>query len=125
MTNRRRLLTLAPLLTAAAILLLWQPEIYVVAIVHVLAVPAVLYPLVYRDVRWRDGATGKALMNKALSLALLIVVSITGFWWPFPGYEYIYGAALTYLTVAVTYQFLVMKRLRRAGIDHRAAEART
>ena len=86
-------------------------EVFIVAISHVLAYPSVRYWMVYRKVRWKDGPTGKALFNKARSLALLLVISLVGYWWPFPGYMYIYAAGLTYLTVAVWYQYVVMKRM--------------
>lgn len=88
-------------------------EIYSVVIVHLAALPAIAYPLVYRKVPWKKGPTGKALMNMARSMALLFTVSIAGFWWPFPGYDYIYAAVVTYLAVAIAYQLRVMYRLRR------------
>ena len=88
-------------------------ELYTVGVVHLAALPAIAYPLIYRRVPWKKGPTGKALMNKARSVALLFAVAIVGFWWPFPGYEYIYAAVVTYLGVAITYQFKVMLCLRR------------
>lgn len=97
------------------IALLYDPEMYVVTVVHLAAVPANLYPLVYNKLPWSSGPTGRALMNKALSLALLFDIGILGFWWPFPGYDHFYGAVVTYLGVAITYQLHVMNRLRRTG----------
>jgi hypothetical protein len=91
-------------------------ETYCVAITHVLAWPSIRYWMVYRQVQWKAGPTGKALFNKARSLALLLVISLVGYWWPFPGYLYLYAAGLTYLTVAVWYQYRVMRRL----VKHRA-----
>lgn len=95
-------------------------EVYVVTVTHLLAIPSIAYWLVYRRVQWKQGATGRALFNKARSLAFLIAVSLVGYWWPFPGYMYIYAAGLTYLTGAVTYQFFVMRKL----IEHRQRRER-
>jgi hypothetical protein len=100
----------------ATVALLWDPEVYVVAVVHIAAVPAFAYPLIYNKMPWRSGPTGRALMNKALSVALLFGIGILGFWWPFRGYEYIYAVVVTYLGVAITYQLYVMNRLRRRGL---------
>jgi hypothetical protein len=108
----------------ATIALLYDPELYVVVLVHVSAIPAFLYPLIYNQMPWRSGPTGRALMNKALSVALLFGLGILGFWWVFPGYEYIYAVVVTYLGVAITYQFLVMNDLRRRGLALRADELR-
>lgn len=119
MTKLKRML-LALLFMAAVACLIIDPVLFILVAVHVLAVPATLYPLVYRDVEWKAGATGRALMNKALSLALLVDVAIVGYWWPFPGYDYIYGAFLGYLVVATTYQFNVMRKLRHEGKKVRA-----
>lgn len=94
-------------------------EIYTIAAIHVAAVPAVLYPLVYRNMPWRKGPTGRALMNMARSLAFLFVVSLIGFWRPFPGYDYAYAAGVTYLAGALGYQLRVVYRLKRHA-QHRA-----
>lgn len=93
-------------------------EVYIVAITHVLAWPAVRYWMVYRQVKWKDGATGKALFNKARSLALLVVISLVGFWWEWSVFQYIYALTLTYLTIAVWYQYRVMRRLVQQREDH-------
>lgn len=90
-------------------------NLYLLALTHLMAWPAVRYWLVYRKVHWKSGATGKALFNKARSLALLLLVLIVGFWWPFPFYDYVKAACFTYLTVAVWYQYRVMRRL----VQHR------
>lgn len=88
-------------------------EWYSVAITHLMAWPSTRYWLFYRKVRWKDGETGKALFNKAQSLAVLLLISLVGFWWPFPGFGVLYAAGLTYLTIAVWYQYRVMRRLVR------------
>lgn len=93
-------------------------ETYIVVIAHILAWPAVRYWWFYRSVRWKDGDTGKALFNKARSLALIIVIALVGYWLPWPGYLYFYAASLTYLTAAVWYQYRVMRKLF-ARRDHR------
>ena len=90
-------------------------NIYLLALTHIMAWPAVRYWMVYRQVKWKEGPTGKALFNKARSLALLLVVLVVGFWWPFPFYDYVKAACFTYLTVAVWYQYRVMRRL----VQHR------
>lgn len=95
-------------------------EVYIVAIVHVLAWPATRYWMVYRKVAWHEGPTGRALFNKARSLALLVLVSLVGYWWPWPWWRFIYALALTYLTVAVWYQYRVMRRRLEDGASEKA-----
>lgn len=90
-------------------------EVYTLVVVHVGLIPAVGFPLFYRRSPWRSTEVGKALMLKGAALAALFVVSIVGFWWPFPGYDYIYAAMLTLVVLGITYQFLVMRKLQRAG----------
>src|SRR5690606_30478883 len=100
------------LLIPAIALMLYDPRLYAIVAVHLFAIPAIAYPSVYRQSPWEDGPTGKALMNKARAVALLFFIAVLGFWWPFPGYLYIYGAIITYLGCAITYQFVVMLRLK-------------
>lgn len=90
-------------------------NIYLLALTHIMAWPAVRYWMVYRKVQWKAGPTGKALFNKARSLALLLLVLVVGFWWPFPFYDYVKAACFTYLAIAVWYQYRVMRRL----VQHR------
>ena len=113
-----------PLVVAAAILLAYDAELYAVAVVHIFALPAIAYPAVYRNSPWRSGPTGKALFNKARSMALLFAVSIIGYWWPFPGYAYIYGLVVTYVGCAISYQFYVMLRLKLAAQKHPAYQGK-
>lgn len=97
-------------------------EVYIVAITHVLAWPSIRYWMVYRKVKWKDGATGRALFNKARSLALLVVISLIAYWWPWGFFQYVYAATLTYLTGAVWYQYRVMRQLvAQSDIDRRLA----
>ena len=104
-------------------------EVYIVVVLHLMAWPALRYWMVYRRVRWQTGATGKALFNKARSLALLLAVLVIGFWYPFPGYDYVKGFCFTYLAGAVWYQYRVMRRLvkhrqeREAILAHYTLEA--
>lgn len=86
-------------------------ELYIVAVTHVLAWPAVRYWMVYRRVHWQAGRTGRALMNKARSLALLVLAALLGFWWPYPGNRYVYALALTYLAGAVWFQYRTMRQM--------------
>jgi cation transport ATPase len=103
------------LLVSAVVLMSYDTETYLLWVVHLTALPAVAYPMVYRKVAWSRGPTGKALMNMAFSVALLYVIAIWGFWQPFGIYWYVYSASVTYLGVAITYQFLVMLRLKQSA----------
>lgn len=104
------------LLAGAAVLLQHDPELYTLIIVHLTTLPAVAYPLVYRNSPWKSGPTGRALMNMARSMALLFVIAIIGFWWPFPGFQHLYAVAVTYLGVAISYQLYVMICLKRRAL---------
>lgn len=90
-------------------------EYYMVVIVHVGLVPAVLFPLFYRRSPWRSTEVGKALMLKGVALAMLFSLAVAGFWWPFPGYDYLYAGVLSLVVVGITYQFLVLRKLQRRG----------
>lgn len=112
--RNRKLQALALLLLAlAAAGITLAPEMYLLVIFHLTAIPTIAYPLVYMRSPWKSGPTGKALMNMARALALVFSLRVLSFWWPFPGFAYIYSVAITYLGVAITYQFVVMLRLRR------------
>lgn len=87
-------------------------EAYSVIVVHIGMVFAVLYPWEYRRSPWRSSESGPALMFKAVALAALFVVSVVGFWWPFPGYDYIYAAVVTAVVVGIIQQRAVMLRLQ-------------
>lgn len=90
-------------------------DLYLVVIVHVGMVPAIGFPLYYRRSAWRSTNVGKALMFKGTALACLFTVAVVGFWWPFPGYRYIYALVVTGVVAGVTYQFLVMRGLQKRG----------
>lgn len=105
-------LAIAVATVPAVALFLWEPMLYGKIAIHVFAVPAFAYPLVYRNSPWRKGPTGKALMNKAISVALLFGLALMKIHRPFTGDDYILAAVVTYLGIAVTYQFLVMLRLK-------------
>lgn len=115
--DRRLELMLGLIFVSAAIAAnLVDPMLYLVVVVHLFALPALAYPAVYRNSPWRVGPTGKALMNKARSVALLFAVLILGYWrHPVPGYEYIFNAVTTYFGLSISYQFLVMYRLKRSA----------
>jgi hypothetical protein len=113
MKKRFALIALAAMIATISILV--NTELYLVIVVHLAAIPAIAYPFVYRSSPWRTGPTGRALMNKALSVALLFGIAILGYWWPFPAYEFIYASAVTYLGVSITYQFYVMRRVKKLG----------
>ena len=88
-------------------------EIYVIAIVHVGMVAAVGYPLDYSRQPWRRSYTGRALMFKGSSLGALFALAVLGFWWPFPGYDYIYAGVVTLVVGSMFWQWWVLRRLRR------------
>lgn len=93
-------------------------EIYVVAVVHLGLVPALLYPWHYRRSPWRQSAVGRALMTKGLAVAALFAVGVVGFWWPFPGYQFIYAGVVTFVVAAIAYQYRVMRELQRGPNPH-------
>lgn len=93
-------------------------EIYTVGLVHLTLIPANAFPLVYSRSPWRSTDVGKALMLKGTALAALFDIGVLGFWWPFPGYAYLYAAILTLVSAGITYQFLVMRSLQRRGRNH-------
>jgi hypothetical protein len=90
-------------------------DLYVVAIVHLGAIPATLFPLFYSRSPWQSTEVGKALMLKGCAVAALFDVGVLGFWWPFPGYALANALVVTFVVVGVTYQFAVMRRLQRQG----------
>ena len=99
--------------SAALVLYIVDPFLYVVIAVHIFAIPALAYPLVYRKSPWKSGPTGKALMHKARAVAALFAIGIIGFWWTHPGYYHLYALVITYLGCAITYQFLRMLQLKK------------
>lgn len=117
----RVLLAVAFLIVAVA-LLLHDSLFYLLLVAHLTLIPALGYPLVYLKSPWRKGPTGKALMNMAVAVALLYAVGILRLWWPFPGTEELYAITVTYLGVAITYQFGVMLQLKRRARVERAPE---
>jgi hypothetical protein len=113
-----RAVFLLPLVAAAALFILKDAEKYVLVVAHLTLIPALLYPLIYRNSPWRRSPTGKALFNKAVSMALLYTIGVLGYWWPFPHYMELYAVVVTYVGLAITYQFVVMYRLKRQTQRH-------
>ena len=78
-----------PLLTMAAgfgfLFLMMDVETYTKVAFHVILIPSLAYPLIYRRSPWRNGATGKALMNMARAVACLVFLRATSSTSPFPG----------------------------------------
>jgi hypothetical protein len=97
-------------------------EFYTLVVVHIGTVFAVLYPLEYRKSPWRSSESGPALMFKAVALAALFVVSVVGFWWPFPGYDLIYAVVVTAVVVGIIQQRAVMRRLQHRSRESRPGE---
>lgn len=90
-------------------------EVYTIAVVHLGLLPVNAFPWFYRRSPWRSTDVGKALMLKGCSLAALFDLGVLGFWWMFPGYDYMYAAVVTVVVVAIGYQFRVMRRLQTDG----------
>jgi len=88
-------------------------EVYVVGVVHIGALVATAYWWFYRRSPWRTYVTGRPLMWKARTIAALFDLAVVGFWWPFPGYDYIYAGVVTAVVVALAYQLRVLRRLQR------------
>lgn len=76
----------------------------IVAVVHWGVYESSAYPLGYRRSPWRKTETGRALMFKACAVATFFIVAVVGFWWPFPGYNYVYFAAVAALVIAIRRQ---------------------
>lgn len=94
-------------------------EIYLIAVVHVGVFVTLGYALDYgTGSNWRDNEAGRPLLSKALSMALLFLVAVLGYWWPFPGYAYIYAGVVTFVVGSVAYQWAVMRRLRHKPSSH-------
>lgn len=49
-------------------------------LLHVMAIPATLFPLLYLRSQWSRHEIGRALMLSSVGLALLIDVSVLGIW---------------------------------------------
>lgn len=91
-------------------------EVWIVAVVHVGAVAACAYPVLYAHYAdWRKHRVGRVLMFKARVLAALYAVSVLNFWWPFPGFYYIYAVVLTLLALALTRQTVALVRMFYRG----------
>lgn len=94
-------------------------ETYTVVVVHIGLVFYVLYPWDYRKSPWQSSESGPSLMFMAVAWAALFAVAVVGFWWPFPGYEYLYAGVLTFVVAGVIQKRHVMRKLqRRAGTRH-------
>lgn len=97
-------------------------EFYTVALVHVTLLPANAFPVFYARSPWRSTDVGKALMLKGIALAALFDLGVLGYWWPFPGYAYLYAAVLTLVSVGITYQFLVMRSLQHRSRSYKSPD---
>ena len=86
-----------------------------IAVVHVTLLPVNLFPLAYSRSPWRSTSIGQALMWLGVSLAALYDVGVLGFWWPFPGYAYIYCTTVTGVGLGIAYECRVLLRLQRQG----------
>lgn len=85
-------------------------EILYVAAVHLVAVPVNAYPIRYHILfPWRQTAAGRALMTKAVALALLFDVAIIGYWHPFPGYLWLMVGIVAFIGVAVSRQWALLE----------------
>lgn len=96
---------------------------YVVTVVSLGAIPATLYPLFYSRSPWRSTEAGRALMVKAVAIALLFDVSLLllmlGSTLPPWSVLTVQAVLNTVVVAAVTYQFSVLRRLqRRSRIPH-------
>ena len=107
------LLLIVLLVVAVVAIELLGTWVYYGIALHLAAIPALAYPLVYMKSPWRDGNTGVALMNKARAVAIFFVIAIVSYWRPFQLEGYFICLALTYLGWAISYQFSVMLRLKR------------
>lgn len=91
-------------------------ELYVVTIIHLGAIPAVLYPLVWHmRGKWRANRIGRALMHKAQALAVLFIISVAGIWighgtW----WALVYAVTLTWVVWALWRQFVVLVQVTDA-----------
>lgn len=122
MLKHLKLLAFVAICIVGVGLLIHDDYMYLMIVAHLTLIPAVGYPLVYRKSPWRKGPTGKALFNMAVAVALLYVVGLFRLWWPFPGGAELYAITVTYLGVAITYQFAVMLKLKREAKKQRSPE---
>lgn len=96
-------------------------ELYLVVLIHLGTIPAVGYPVAWAlRGTFRASKVGRALMFKAVSLASLFVTTVLGVWFDHPQWWYwLYTAVVTFVTVALWRQFLVLLVvLREYGRDH-------
>lgn len=105
------------LLLATVLMVAFDTRTYYAIALHIFAVPAIAYPAIYMKSPWRDGPTGRALMNKARAVAIFFALSVVSFWQPFQFDGYLFCLALTYLGWAIAFQFSVMLRLRRRALQ--------
>lgn len=90
-------------------------QVFIVVIVHLGALPATLFPLVYSRSPWRSTDVGRALMLKGCAVAALFDIAVVHYWWNFPGFHCLYALVVTAVALGVTYQFIVMTRNQRQG----------
>lgn len=88
-------------------------ELYIAIVIHLGAISAICYPLVYLSSPWSEGPTGRALMWKARSVAALFLLGILNVWTDLPWYPILKAIVFTGASLAVTYQFRVMLHLKR------------
>lgn len=88
-------------------------DYWIFIVLHVGAVYAIRYPLVYWSSPWKAGDTGRALMWKARAVATLYLLGVVAFWTDLSWHVYLQAVVYTFVTVAVIYQFIVMKRKKK------------
>jgi hypothetical protein len=113
--DKKWLWLIIPAVITGTGLYFYDAKLYYIVAFHVAAIPAIIFPLVYRGTPWKKTATGRALMNKSRSLAIVFFLSVLNYWWEFPADGYIFAVSMTYVAVALVYQFQVMYRLKKEG----------
>jgi len=87
-----------------------------VALVVGMTVPATCFPLLYLTFyRWYAQPIGRALMTKAIGLALLVDISVAYMVLgdDYPGREYVRLVVYSLILVGLWYQFIVFLRIKR------------
>lgn len=101
-----------PLFVMAVALLSYDVELYI-DIVGAMTLPiAVLFPLIYMTLPWKQTVLGRALMTKARAIALLYLVGITGAYLTLPFHGYLMAAIVTYLAAGLGFQLIVLLRIK-------------
>lgn len=83
-----------------------------VALIVLAAPAATCFPIVYAFRPWRDSLIGRALMTKAVGVALLIDISIAYQFLgnDYPGRDYVRVGAYALIAVGIWFQFIAMIR---------------